>query len=83
MLKNSELKWTHSTVLSRNGRNCVAVLIERGQDMAEGSVPDCIITTSRGFSEAEIAELEDMLRENRQNIIDAAKSITTLSNMMR
>lgn len=83
MLQTSTLKITHSTVLSKNGKPFVAVMIERGQDVAEGTVPECKITNNKGFSSGEVEELEELLRSNRQEIIDAAKGISKLSLLMR
>lgn len=82
MLQTSTLKITHSTVLSKDGKPFVAVLIERGKDMAEGTVPACKITSNQGFSSGEVEELEELLRNNRQEIIDAAKGISKLSHLL-
>lgn len=71
-----KLKITHSSVLNKQGKPFVSVMIEREQDCAEGSVPDCTITKSRGFDEEEIGELEEYLRSHGQEIIDEAKKIT-------
>ncbi len=81
MIKWSELKCTHSSVLSRNGKPFVSVRFERGGDSAEGTVPDCIILRSNGFSEKEVSQLEDYMEQNRQEIIDAAKSISNIKHL--
>ena len=83
MLVFRELKMTHSTVLSRDGRPFVAVMIERGKDVAEGTIPECRITRNNGFSSEEVAELEAYLEEHRKEIIEAAKGISSLSNLLR
>lgn len=71
-----KLKITHSSVLNKQGKPFVSVMIEREQDCAEGSVPECRITKSKGFDEEEIGELEEYLRNHGQEIIDEAKKIT-------
>ncbi len=79
MLNYSELKCTHSAVLSKNGNHFVSVLFERGGDSAEGTVPDCAISHSIGFTEDEVRELEEYLMEHRQEIIESAKGITKIT----
>lgn len=83
MLVFRELKMTHSTILSKDGRPFVAVMIERGKDVAEGTIPECRITRNNGFSSEEVTELEAYLEEHRKEIIEAAKGISTLSNLLR
>ena len=81
MIKWSELNCTHSSVLSKNGKSFVLVRFERGEYSAEGTVPDCLILRSNGFTQEEIEELEDYLDQNRQQIIDAAKSISNIKHL--
>lgn len=81
MIKWSELNCTHSSVLSKNGKSFVLVRFERGDQSAEGRLPDCIILRSNGFTQEEIEELEDYMDQNRQQIIDAAKSISNIKHL--
>ncbi|MDE7251775.1 MAG: hypothetical protein K2O32_02360 [Acetatifactor sp.] len=81
MIKWSELNCTHSSVLSKNGKSFVLVRFERRDHSAEGTVPDCIILRSNGFTQEEIEELEDYMDQNRQQIIDAAKSISNIKHL--
>lgn len=76
-----KLKITHSAVLNKQGKPFVSVMIEREKDCAEGSVPECRITKSQGFSEEEICELEEYLRNHGQEIIEDAKKITGFMNL--
>ncbi len=82
MERREELTCTYSTVLSKNGRPFVSVMFERGEDIAEGTVPDCIITKSSGFTEEEVAEIEDYLEEHKQEIIDGAKRISNIKHLL-
>lgn len=81
MIKWSELHCTHSSVLSKNGKSFVLVRFELGDQSAEGTLPDCIILRSNGFTQEEIEELEDYMDQNRQQIIDAAKSISNIKHL--
>lgn len=80
MINWSELKCTHSTVLSKGGKPFVSVLFECGNSSAEGTVPDCAVRQSVGFSEEDVEQLEDYMKEHRKEIIDAAKSISSIKN---
>lgn len=71
-----KIKMTHSSVLNKQGKPFVSVMIEREKDCAEGSVPECRITKSQGFDEEEIRELEEYLRNHGQEIIEEAKKIS-------
>lgn len=82
MERQSELKCIHSTVLSKNGKPFVSVMFERGNDRAEGTVPDCVITKSEGFTEEEIEELEDYMKAQRKEIIENAKRISDIRRLL-
>ena len=49
---------------------------------AEGSVPECKITKSRGFDQNEIKDIEEYLRDNRDTIIEEAKKVNPLRGFM-
>lgn len=76
-----KLKMTHSSVLNKQGKPFVSVMIERERDCAEGSVPECRIIKSQGFNEEEVCELEAYLRNHRQEIIEEAKKISGFMNL--
>lgn len=82
MERQSELTCTHSTVLSKNGKPFVSVMFERGNDRAEGTVPDCVITKSEGFTAEEIGELEDCMKAQRKEIIENAKRISDIRHLL-
>ena len=82
MERMNELTCTHSTVLSKNGKPFVSVMFERGKDRAEGTVPDCIITKNEGFTEEEVAELEECMKAQRKEIIEGAKRISDIRHLL-
>ena len=49
---------------------------------AEGSIPECKITSSKGFDQREIEEIENYLKENRDHIIEEAKKVNPLRGFM-
>ncbi len=54
----------------------------RGQDTAEAIVPDGVVDHVRGFSEAEVAELERFLRENCGEIMEQARQVNPIKNWL-
>ena len=45
---------------------------------AEGSIPDCKITSSKGFSKSELREIEEYLFENKDHIIEEARKVNPM-----
>lgn len=80
MEQKDEVTFTHSSLLSKEGKPYVSVRFERGEDMAEGSVPACVIVTSSGFSKEEVVQLEGYLKQNARDILKSAKNITGIMN---
>ena len=81
-MKDDKVMLTFSSVLNKNGKPMVAVRFERDTDYAEGSVPECKITKSNGFSADEISMLNDYLVNNKGDIISRAKSISGISHLL-
>ena len=59
----------------------ISIKFERGNDICEGSVPECIISKNDGFTDEEIEGLEHYLRMNKKEIIEQGKSISGLLNI--
>ena len=49
---------------------------------AEGSIPDCKITSSKGFDKDELAEIEEYLRDNRDHIIEEARKVNPMKSFL-
>lgn len=79
--KKEEVKLTHSGFLSVNGRRAVSVRFERGEDVAEGTLPPGKITKSKGFTEEEIAGLELYLELQCDEIYAKAKELGKFKNL--
>lgn len=83
MTDANEIKLTHSSILSIEGKPSVSVRFDRGTDYAEGSVPDAKIMKSVGFSEEEIKELEHYLSENSRDLLVRAKDISGITHWFK
>lgn len=79
---NEEMKMTYTSVVTKNNKPMISIKFERGKDMCEGSVPDCVISKNNGFTSEEIEGLEYYLRANKKEIIEHAKSISGLLNIL-
>lgn len=78
---NEEMKMTYTSVLTKDDKPLVSLRFERGNDVCEGVVPECVITKNSGFSDEEVEALEHYLRVNKQVIIDNSKGISGLLNI--
>lgn len=80
--ENEEMKMTYTSVLTKDGKPLISLAFERGKDMCEGIIPDCIITKNSGFSDEEVEALEHYLRVNKKEIIADSKKISSLFNIL-
>ncbi|MFR4350982.1 MAG: hypothetical protein ACLT3H_04830 [Roseburia sp.] len=78
MNRAEEMKMTHSGILVKKGRRHVSVRFERGEDVAEASLPECKVTENRGFSEEEVGGLENYLESKNDEIFLKAKEISNI-----
>lgn len=80
MEQREEVKMTFSGVLFREGKHLIQVRFERGDDVAEGTLPEGEIHKSQGYSKEEIEQLEQYLRQNRKDIIARAKELNRITS---
>ena len=84
MYQDDEVRMTYSGILEHNQKKTVRVIFERGQyDKAEGSVPECKITKSTGFTADEIEQLNSFLASNTNDIMERARLINPLVNLVK
>ena len=82
MSNKEEMKMTYSCIVTADGRKKISVTFEAGNAYAEGSIPDCHITKSRGFEKDELIILEKYLQMNQIDIVKKAKEISGLRGFM-
>ncbi len=80
---NEEMKMTYSSVVVKEGKPMVSLTFERGRDMCEAVVPECIVTKNDGFTSEETEAIEQYLRINKKQIILDSKKISGLFNIMK
>ena len=72
-----------SGIVEKDKRRIVRVSFLRGQDYAEGIMPDAVIEKSQGFSQGEIAKLEKFLRLHKEDILQQAKTVNPIRSWLK
>lgn len=71
-----------SGVVEKDGQKIAYVRFSRGDDFAEGYIPDCIFTKVHGFTDDEVSMLTDYLRANLTELKKRAVGINPLTAIM-
>ena len=71
-----------SGVVEKDGKKIAYVRFSRGDDFAEGYIPDCIFTKVQGFTDDEVSMLTDYLRANLTGLKKRAAGINPLTAIM-
>ena len=71
-----------SGVVEKDGQKIAYVRFSRGDDFAEGYIPDCIFTKVQGFTDDEVSMLTDYLRANLTELKKRAVGINPLTAIM-
>lgn len=79
---SDEVKMLISCMVEKEGKKIVRLSFLRGNDYAEGILPEGIIEKAKGFTEEEVGKLERYIRTNRKDILQQSKEINPLRNWM-
>ena len=71
-----------SGVMGEGDNKKIYVLISDNEKSAEGRIPDCTIISNKGFSQDEVKQMEDYLRESKDLIISEAKRINPIKSFL-
>ena len=71
-----------SGVVEKDGQKIAYVRFSRGDDFAEGYIPDCIFSKVQGFTDDEVSMLTDYLRANLTGLKKRAAGINPLTAIM-
>ena len=72
-----------SGIVEKDKRRIVRVSFLRGQDYAEGIMPDAVIEKSKGFTPQELSKLEKFLRLHKDDILQQAKEVNPIRSWLR
>lgn len=81
--EKGEVRMLVSSLLKKDGKCYARVSFLRGDDIAEGIVPDGTLEHISGFSEEEAAGLKFYLAANKEVILAQARQIDPLTNWLR
>ncbi len=71
-----------SGVMGEGDNKKIYVLFSDNEKSAEGRIPDCTIISNKGFSQDEVKQMEDYLRESKDLIISEAKRINPIKSFL-
>ena len=72
-----------SGVTKKDDRPIAYVQFDDGDRLAEGIIPDCKIIKQNGFTELQIAKLEDYMKANLTSLKKEASKINPFSAIMK
>ena len=78
---NPEIRMSVSSMTRTKDSKAVYVLFEDENKSAEISLPDCRIVSNRGFSDEEIGQLMDYVKNESDSIYGIAKEINPMRAM--
>lgn len=80
---NDELKMSVSPICVKDGNRYAFVNFADGKRTAEGKIPDCKIISNKGFSDKEVAQLEEYMKKELVNLKQMAAGINVLGAFMK
>ena len=75
---NSEIRMSVSSMTRTKDSKAVYILFEDGSKNAEITLPECKLVNNKGFSDEEISQLFDYVRNEQDSIYELAKQINPM-----
>lgn len=72
-----------SGISEKDGKKVAYIMFEDDIRSAEGIIPECSITSNNGFTDDEVAQLEDYMKENLAMLKRQAAGINPIKAMMK
>ncbi|WWR16735.1 hypothetical protein V1224_04685 [Lachnospiraceae bacterium JLR.KK008] len=79
---NDALTMSVSQIFQKDGKKYAFVSFSDGTRNAEGKIPDCVITTGSGFSQAELVQLEDYMKRELPGLKKMASRVNAMKAFM-
>ena len=80
---NGELKMSVSPICVKDGNRYAFVNFTDRNRLAEGKIPDCKIISNKGFSDDEVAKLEEYMQKELPKLKQMAAGINVLGALMK
>ncbi len=82
MSENDALDMTVSPICVKDGKKIAFVRFTDGVRSAEGVIPMCDITENKGFSDDEVAKLEDYMKAKLPTLKKMAANVNVMKAFM-
>ena len=79
---DNELNMSVSPICVKDGKKYAFVSFTDGTRTAEGKIPDCTITNNDGFSEDEVQQLEDYMKQELPQLKKMAAGIDVMKTFL-
>ena len=79
---DNELNMSVSPICVKDGKKYAFVSFTDGTRTAEGKIPDCTITNNAGFSEDEVQQLEDYMKQELTQLKKMAAGIDVMKTFL-
>ena len=80
---DDSLKMSVSPICVKDGKKIAYVEFSDGNRRAEGIIPDCVITSNKGFFDEEIDQLEQYMKNNLAMLKKMASGINAFSALKK
>lgn len=78
----NELKMSVSPICTKDGKKYAFVSFTDGERVAEGKIPDCVITDNQGFDTVQVQQLEAYMKQELPNLKKMAAQINVMDNFL-
>lgn len=78
----NELKMSVSPICTKDGKKYAFVSFTDGERVAEGKIPDCVITDNQGFDIVQVQQLEAYMKQELPNLKKMAAQINVMDNFL-
>ena len=79
---NEEMQMSVSPICTKDGKKYAFVSFTDGNRIAEGKIPDCVITYHSGFHDDEVHQLEEYMKRELPQLKRMAAGINVMNNFL-
>lgn len=83
MSMDNSVNMSVSSVCEKDGKRYAFVSFTRGEDFAEGKIPDCKIIAGKGFTGEETVQLEEYMQSELPKLKQMASGIRVIDAFMK
>lgn len=80
---NDSVSINVSGIIEKNGKKAAWVSFTDGNRFAEGTIPDCRISSNKGFTADEVSQLEAYMKRELASLKKMASGINVMKALMK